>query len=159
MTITNSQMRLLMQAMENANTQELAAAKAGMSRQTAAKYLRAGKMPSDLKTPHTWRTRDDPFEAYWEEVRAMLEEAPELQAKTLFDWLCRKYPGAFAPGQLRTLQRRVRDWRALEGPGLEVFFPQIHEPGRNMALDFTSMNALGITIEVKRTRICSVIAC
>jgi len=135
-----------MHAMETAKTQAQAAAKAGMSRQTAAKYLRAGKMPSDLKTPHTWRTRDDPFEAYWDEVRTMLEEAPELQAKTLFDWLCREYPGAFAEGQLRTLQRRVRDWRALEGPGLEVFFPQIHEPGRNMALDFTSMNALGITI-------------
>jgi hypothetical protein len=139
-------MRLLMKAMEKDTTLEQAAAKAGMCRQTASKYLNAGKMPSDMQSMHTWRTRSDPFEAYWEEVRQMLVLAPELQAKTLFDWLCVQYPGAFSEGQLRTLQRRIRDWRALEGPPQEIFFPQVHEPGRNMALDFTSMNELEIRI-------------
>jgi hypothetical protein len=52
-----------------------------------------------------------------------LEINPGLEAKTLFEDLQRRYPGRFADGQLRTLQRRVKAWRALEGPPKEVFFP------------------------------------
>ena len=58
-----------------------------------------------------------------------LEVNPGLEAKTLFEHLQRKYPGRFQDGQLRTLQRRVKTWRALEGPPREVFFPQVHKPG------------------------------
>lgn len=58
-----------------------------------------------------WRTRSDPFEAVWTEAREWLEQEPDITGKALFDRLRGKYPGEFAPGQLRTLQRRVREWR------------------------------------------------
>ena len=58
-----------------------------------------------------WRTRADPFEAVWPQAREWLEQEPDITGKALFDRLRGKYPGEFAPGQLRTLQRRVREWR------------------------------------------------
>jgi hypothetical protein len=61
--------------------------------------------------PHTWRTRKDPFEGVWSEVLLWLQEDPEATAKSLFERLERAYPGRFAEGQLRTLQRRIREWR------------------------------------------------
>jgi hypothetical protein len=60
----------------------------------------------------TWRTRPDPFVAVWEEIRQRLEAAPERTAKELFVEVQRAYPGQYADGQLRTLQRRVKAWRA-----------------------------------------------
>jgi hypothetical protein len=75
-----------------------------------------------------------------------LEKAPELEAKAWFAWLCRRYPGAYEEGQLRTFQRRVQQWRALHGPEVEIYFPQNHVPGRRMATDFTCMNKLEITL-------------
>jgi len=124
----------------------IAAMRADMCRQTASKYLAAGKLPSELKRDRDWRTRLDPFVDVWPEIRAMLEKTPELQAKTLFEHVCREHPGKFSEGQLRTLQRHIRRWRATAGPAQEVFFPQVHHPGRRLALDFTHMNALCITI-------------
>jgi len=76
-----------------------------------------------------------------------LEVNPGLEAKTIFEYLQRRDPGRFADGQLRTLQRRVKVWRATEGPAKEVFFAQRHHPGRLSASDFTHMNELGITIQ------------
>jgi hypothetical protein len=72
--------------------------------------------------------------------------APGLEAKTLFQALQRQHPGRFADGQLRTLQRRVKQWRAEHGPAKEVFFAQVHEPGRLCASDFTHCTELGVTI-------------
>ena len=106
-----------------------AASKADMDEKTARKYRRIGKIPSDIKVEHPWRTREDPFSEVWEEVKQRLEINPGLEAKTLFESLQYRYPGQFADGQLRTLQRRIKIWRALEGPPKEVFFPQKHHPG------------------------------
>ena len=63
------------------------------------------------KKPRTWRTRKDPFAEVWPEVRVQLEANPAQTAKALFVGLQQRYPGRFFDGQLRTLQRRVRDWR------------------------------------------------
>lgn len=123
-----------------------AAMKTGMDEKTARKYRDSGKLPSELATRHSWRTREDPFEEVWSEVYEQLEVNPGLQAKTLFEWLQRKYPGRFQDGQLRTLQRGVKAWRATAGPAKEVFFRQVHEPGRLCASDFTHMTSLGVTI-------------
>jgi transposase InsO family protein len=79
-----------------------------------------------------------------------LEINPGFEAKTLFGYLQRKYPGKFTDGQLRTLQRRVKTWRALERPPKEIFFPQEHQPGRLSQSDFTSMNELHIKIGGQR---------
>jgi len=96
---------------------------------TARKYLRLGKLPSESRAPHTWRTRQDPFAEVWNEEQRILENDARIQAKTLFAWLQRRYPGRFSDGQLRTLQRRLKGWRATEGPAKEIYFTQIHEPG------------------------------
>jgi hypothetical protein len=109
-----------------------------------------GKLPSERAAEHDWRTRDDPFEAVWSEVFEQLKANPGLQAKTLFAWLQRTYPGQFQDGQLRTFQRGVKRWRALCGPEKEVFFSQVHHPGQLCASDFTVMNDLQITIQGRR---------
>ena len=128
-------------------TLSTAAAKAGMDERTARKYRRVGKLPSEVCRPHDWRTRPDPFAEVWDEVRARLEAAPGLQAKTLFADLQRRQPGRFQDGQLRTLQRRVKRWRALAGRPKEVFFEQRYEPGALGQSDFTYMSALEIRIQ------------
>jgi len=124
----------------------IAAIKAGMDEKTARKYRMLGKLPSELERLHTWRTRKDPYEDTWHEIKTMLEINPGLEAKTIFEDLQRRKPGRFADGQLRTLQRRIKVWRASEGPPKEVFFTQIHYPGQLGQSDFTHMNKLGITI-------------
>jgi len=123
-----------------------AAAKADMDEKTARKYRALGELPSEIRVDHTWRTREDPFAEVWNQVKENLKINPGLEAKTLFEDLQRRYPGRFADGQVRTLQRRVKIWRALEGPAKEVFFPQVHKPGELCQSDFTNMNALGVTI-------------
>lgn len=124
----------------------LAAMRAGMDRKTARKYVRTGKLPSELRKPHIWRTREDPFAEDWAVLVAMLEEAPELEATTLFDHLSGRKPEAHTAGQLRTLQRRIRAWRAQRGPEREIFFPQAHRPGEAIQTDFTHATVLGVTI-------------
>jgi hypothetical protein len=126
--------------------QELAAAKAGMDPKTAREYVRDGRLPNERKEDRDWRTRPDPYTGVWEEIRAQVDANPGLEAKTLFEALQRKYPGQFADGQLRTLQRRLKQWRATEGPSREVFFAQKHVPGRLGQSDFTRMQELGITL-------------
>ncbi len=124
----------------------VAAAKAGMDEKTARKYRKLGKQPSELKQPHEWRTRKDPFDEDWVDVKEKLELNPGLEAKTLFEDLQRRFPGRYQDGQLRTLQRKIKRWRGLEGPPKEVFFPQVYKPGDRSQSDFTNMDELGITI-------------
>lgn len=143
---TNHQVRLLMSFLQNGLPLQTAAAKAGMTEPTARKYRDGGKLPEDLGRQRVWRTRLDPFVEVWPEVEELLKLDAGLQAKTIFEELERRYPGRFPQGQLRTLQRRIRDWHALEGPGKEVFFPQIHQPGRLCQSDFTDMSSLEIMI-------------
>lgn len=145
--VTDAQVRILMKALQTEETLTVAAAKAGMDRSTARKYRDAGCMPSEMKAPRQWRTRQDPFSGVWDEVRGHLEVNPGLEAKTLFDYLQRQYPGRFQDGQLRTLQRRIKQWRALEGPAKEVYFPQRHAPGELAQSDFTHMGSLNVTIQ------------
>jgi hypothetical protein len=125
---------------------EVAAAKAGMDPKTARKYLRARRLPSEMRQKHTWRTRPDPFAGVWDEVEQLLKVEPGLQAKTIFEYLQEKDPGRFSEGQVRTLQRRIKIWRALEGPPREIFFAQDHYPGELCQSDFTHCRELGITI-------------
>jgi Mu transposase, C-terminal domain len=144
--ITDQQARRLMMLNQKEKSLSVAAAKAGMSENTARKYLRTGVLPSQCKPDRYWRTREDPFEEVWEDVQEQIEVNPGFEAKTLFEWLQREYPGRYSDGQLRTLQRRIRYWRATEGPAKEVYFIQTHEPGKLSESDFTHMSELGITI-------------
>ena len=76
----------------------------------------------------------------------LLRRAPGLTAVTLLEEIQRRHPGRFGQGVLRTVQRRVRQWRALEGEPKEVFFAQAHEPARLGLSDFTDAGQLQVPI-------------
>jgi len=146
--VTDEQVRLLRYKMTQGKNQETAAAAAGMSVRSARKWQRGG-LPSQTKKERDWRTRPDPFEEVWTTRIEPLLEADakgELEAKTLMRLLVDAEPERFSMGQLRTMQRRLRDWRALHGPDKEVYFQQEHEPGKEAGIDFTCGNGLGVTI-------------
>ena len=124
-----------------------AARKADMDRKTARKYVKIGKLPSELTKARTYRTRENPFSREdWDAVTTKLAEAPELEAKTLFAWLQDQRPGVYVEAQLRTLQRHVRAWRTASGPDREVFFSQLHRRGEAGQTDFTDVTELEVTI-------------
>lgn len=88
----------------------------------------------------------DPLGAVWEsELEPMLHREPRLKPMTLFEYLQEHYPGQY-PQVLRTLQRRVRTWKAMHGPSPEVMFPLRHEPGMMGFSDFTELKGITITI-------------
>ena len=124
----------------------VSAMKADMSCPTARKYLDELQVPNELQAKHTWRTREDCLVAIWPQAVVMLEEAPDLEAKALFEYLWERSPWAVQEKHLRTFQRRVKLWRLQYGPDQEVFFPQDWEAGRAMQLDWTNANELAITI-------------
>ena len=127
-------------------TQELAAAKTGISERSARRIESSVTLPSQ-KSRRYWRSRVDPFAEVWEgEVVPLLQRAPKLMAVTLLRKLQDDHPDRFPDGVLRTLQRHIRHWRAIEGPPKEVFFPQDYAPGHRGLSDFTAMGELRITI-------------
>ena len=149
MTVTDKQVMMMQKVMSEEGRLGVAALKSGMSRQTAAKYYREGKLPSELTKPRAWQTRSNPFEEVWTEVVSLLEESPGLEAKSIFEELDERYPDRFNPGQVRTLQRHIRRWRALHGDDKshELFFPQRHRPGEAAQTDFTFTGELNLTID------------
>jgi hypothetical protein len=144
---TNQQVRKLRRLDDHGVPKEVAALRAGMDAKTARKYRRLGKLPSEVKPmDRDWRTHPDAFAEVWPDLEVLLQVNPGLLAKTLFADLQRRFPGRFADGQLRTLQRRLKRWRAEDGPVKEVFFSQVHYPGRLAASDFTHCTDLSVTI-------------
>jgi hypothetical protein len=146
--VKDAQVRVLRRKLMEGRTQEAAAAAAGMSVRSARKWG-AGSYPSQAGKPHWWRNRPDPFSGVFEEEVVPLLAADEkgvLRARFLLTELERRHPGRFSVRQVRTLQRRMRQWRALNGPEKEVYFPQEHPPGREAAYDFTNCEELGVTI-------------
>ena len=130
-------------------TQQTSAASAAMSERSARKWQR-GSLPSERKKDgRSWRTRPDPFADVWEtDIEPLLLSDPngELSATTILEWIEERHPGRFGRSNLRTLQRRIRDHRALHGPDREVYFQQEHPPGREAQVDFTHCGELGVTI-------------
>jgi len=144
--VTDQQVKRLFKLDKTEPTRAIAAAKAGMCPKTARKYLKAGKLSSQMKTERIHRTRKDPFEDDWPEIERMLKQDESLLGTTIFDYFQREKPGHYQEGQLRTLQRRIKNWKALKGPVKEVFFPQERHPGVQCQSDFTCMNSLGVKI-------------
>ena len=145
--VTDYQYRRLKKLNNKEKTKTIAASKAGMDVKTARKYLGLDIPPSEMKKPHAWRTRQDPFKDVWPGIKQKLRVNYRFEAKVLFEYLQRSSPGKYEDGQLRTFQRKVKNWRATEGPPREVFFPQEHIPGEACQSDFTGMNKLGIMIQ------------
>jgi hypothetical protein len=131
------EVRLMRRERAKGRSQEVAAARSGMSVRT---------LPSQVKQPHTWQTRADPFIHDWPWVVGELERDPALQAKTLFEVLQEQHPGRYVPGQLRTLQRHIAAWRCLHGPECEVMFEQVHSPGEAIQSDFTHAADLAVML-------------
>jgi len=138
-----------MKTVKQGETLERAALKSGMSENTARRY-RNGATRKGSRPVRGYRTRADPLEGEWPEVEKMLEAAPGLEAKTILARLLERPETSLTEGHLRTLQRRIKHWRAVHGPQKEVMFPQEHRPGEYAQSDFCSMNDLGITIGGER---------
>jgi transposase InsO family protein len=131
----------------NRLTQVAAAAKAGISERSARRIECSDALPSQ-RPPRSWRTRSDPLAAVWDaEVVPLLQADPHLNGVTLLEELQRRYPGEYGAGVLRTLQRRIRQWRAVHGAERDIFFAQEHPPGRLGLSDFTVADDLGIEID------------
>jgi len=143
--ITDAQVKELRRQLRGGASLKKSAMKANMDRKSARKY-REGKMPGERRKQRTWQTRVDPLAAVWAELQRELERAPQLQANTLLALLQERYPGQYGNEVLRTMQRRVKCWRAVSGPDKEVMFAQIHEPGRLGSSDFTHLTSLEVTI-------------
>jgi hypothetical protein len=144
--ITKRQYQRLMNEYQKTGKVVVSAMKADIHPQTARKYIDAAQAPAQLQKPHTWRTRPDPLERIWAEVAAMLRDAPELEAKTLFEHFLDRPGSGLEQAHLRTFFRRVRHWRATEGPDREVFFAQDRKPGELLQLDWTYARELNVTI-------------
>jgi hypothetical protein len=147
--VTDQQVRLYLQRRGAGVSQEGAAAYASMSAKTARKWEDL-TMPSLTESPRTYRTRPDPLCDAWDRLVVPLlagDKRGKLQAPTILGVLKADDPEKFGDeGLLRTVQRRLRDWRALYGPAREVYFEQDHPPGREAQIDFTHAEELNVTI-------------
>src|SRR5260370_2623775 len=145
--ITDQQARRLRRLDVQGVPKEQAAIRTGMDPKTARTYRRLARLRWEVKRmDRVWLTRPDAFAHVWPQLEEQLRLHPRLEAKTLLADLRRRFPGRFSDRQLRTLQRRVKRWRAEQGPAKEVFFAQVHHPGRLCASDFTHCTDLGVTI-------------
>ena len=142
--ITEHQYQRLMKEYAKTGVLRTAAMKAGMHRETAAKYLEAGHGPEPEKK--RGRRRSDPLTTIWPAAERLLLDAPELEGKALFEHLLARVEAPQAQRALRTFQRRVLTWRRHHGPPKEVFFPQAREPGASVQLDWTHASELGAII-------------
>lgn len=141
--------RLVKEYQSNGGVVSHAALKANMHPETAARYLKANAGPKELQQergPRMYRTRPDPLKDLMPEAARYLEAAPEIEAKGLLAHLKITKPELAKTVALRTFQRGVKVWRALNGPAKEVFFPQAHEPGRRAQFDWKRAGELGVTI-------------
>jgi hypothetical protein len=133
-----------MDSKQKGKSQQVAAAQAGFSERTGRHLEKRSYSTEDKRD---WRTRQDPFATVWEkELTPLLEKQPQLEARTLLEDLQRRYPTEYPDQLLRTLQRRVKQWKGLHGPGKEVIFRQQNPPGWQGISDFTDAHCLGITV-------------
>ena len=142
--ITDHQMELYM-TYRKTDRRALAAAKAGFSRATADRIEADPRPPSQKRKPRG-RRRPDPLAGIFEEeIVPLLEASPGLRAVAVYEEMMRRRPD-LSPGVRRTIERRVRAWKAKHGPEQEIIFRQRHEPGRRGLSDFTDARALEVTV-------------
>ena len=134
--VTDRQVKRLLAALSLGKTLAQAADKANMDEKTARKYRRLGRLPSEVVSERTWRTRKDPFAEVWPEVYAQLAEAPGLEAKTLFAWLQSKYPAKFDDSQLRFVSAGREALAGDRGSGEGSFFQPGASSGTTVCVGF-----------------------
>ena len=139
----------------NKGTLTKAALRSGISEKTARKYrkqLMIGNSDAALVTgiKLQFTSKANPFEKHWPKVIDMLSKFPELQAQTILTYLAEQYPDLYKISQVRSLQRRIKAWRAESGSSKQVIFRQDLKPGRQSQSDWTHMGDLGITINLQK---------
>lgn len=144
--VGDNQIRRLRRMLQQGKTLQQSADAVGIAVNTARKYKNSNTLPSKLKKVHSWKTHTDKFFEDWEQLKEMLTVNPGLEAKTIMDWLIREKSNIYQESHLRTLQRRIKVWRATEGPEKTIYFPQKHYSGDLSESDFTHMDKLGISI-------------
>ena len=145
--VNEKQVQIYMSERNSGHIQVTAAAKAGIS-ERSGRRIDKGQISPGVKSKRHWRTRKDPFTDVWDdEIIPILANAPELQPLTIFEHLCKVHPGKFQDSQLRTFQRRIKEWKALSGGDREVIFLQRQIPGRMGLSDFTTIKNDTITIK------------
>ena len=142
--ITDHQKRLYMNHRKS-NTPTVAAAKSGFSTATAYRIEADLRTPASAPSPRKRRRPDPLGELFHTEIEPLLRASPALRAVAIYDEMRRRHP-ELPPGIRRTIERRVRTWRAVHGPEQDVIFRQTHVPGQLGLSDFTDMNPLGISI-------------
>jgi hypothetical protein len=145
--ITEKQCRILRKEYARTQNMSVSAMKAGVDRKTARKYLNTEQMPSEQRQAHDWRTRPDPLAKVWAQAESMLAQAPELEAKALFEHLMQVPGSELKETHLRTFQRRVQRWRGTHGPEKEVMFDQRRNPGDLLQLDWTHPGDLEVSVQ------------
>ena len=147
--LTDQQIRLYMNTRKQGHAQSTAAAKAGISERTGRR-IDTGERSTQPKPKRHWSTRQDPLADIWQAVlEPLLAKNPELLPFTLLEYLNDNYPGRYDAKILRTLQRRVKSWKAKHGPDKEVMFRQIKLPARLGLSDFTTLKNTTITLQDK----------
>jgi len=141
--ITDQQMRLYMSERKSGQSQGISSAKSGIS-ERSGRRIDAGEHSVGVKEMRHWRTRPDPLAQVWPQVERMLSETPGLLPVTIYDFLCEQSGVVIDARVKRTLQRRIKHWKATRGPAKEVMFRQRKQPGRLGLSDFTQLK--GITI-------------
>lgn len=127
------------------STTAVAAAKASISVATAYRIESDPRLPSQKKVPRGRRRPDPLADIFDAEVVPLLKAAPGIRPVAIFEEMLRRHP-ELGSGIRRTLERRVRSWRAIHGEEQEVIFRQAHAPGRVGLSDFTDMASLAITV-------------
>jgi Mu transposase-like protein len=137
-------MRLFMKFRQT-NTTAVAAAKTSMSTATAYRIEKDTRLPSQRKVPRQRRRPDPLADIFDTEIVPLLQAAPGIRPVAIFEEMLRRHP-ELGNAIRRTIERRVRSWRAVHGEEQEVIFRQTHEPGRVGLSDFTDMGGAGVTI-------------
>ena len=127
------------------DTPPVAAAKGSFSGSTAYRIEKDPRLPSQKKGARDRRRPDPLADVFETEVVPMLKAAPGVRPIAIFEEILRRHP-ELGTGIRRTLERRIRSWRAIHGEEQEVIFRQTHEPGQAGLSDFTEMGELGVTI-------------
>jgi hypothetical protein len=138
------QIQTYMSARETGCSQQQAAQIAAISERSGRRI--ETKKHQTLIGGRNWRTRSDPLATVWiDELEPMLAKDPKLEPTTLYEYLIKKYPGQYQKC-LRTLQRRIHQWKVTQGEPKEVMFPMVHPPGVMGLSDFTTLKEITITI-------------
>jgi hypothetical protein len=144
--VTDHQVLALWKEFNKSKVVKISALKVGMDRKTATKYINSKILPSEIVKDRNWKTHPDKLEAIWSKAEEFLQENSDIEGKALFEHLLETYPNDIEGNQLRTFQRRIKQWKIKHGEDQEVYFDQLTTPGRLAQLDWVVMNKIGVEI-------------